>query len=83
VSLVTAAAVAAETADVRETDVAPPPEEASTHDDHAEAEAEAEAPAAPAAALPPDVPAAAPPLQTRRLKRRPRLLHRPTRSTRR
>ncbi|HDR8952624.1 FimV/HubP family polar landmark protein [Burkholderia vietnamiensis] len=60
VSLVTAAAVAAETADVRETDVAPPPEEASTHDDHAEAEAEAEAPAAPAAALPPDVPAAAP-----------------------
>ncbi|KVR92433.1 FimV/HubP family polar landmark protein [Burkholderia vietnamiensis] len=60
VSLVTAAAVAAETADVREADVAPPPEEASTHDDHAEAEAEAEAPAAPAAALPPDVPAAAP-----------------------
>lgn len=58
VSLVTAAAVAAETADVREADVAPPPEEASTHDDHAEAEAEA--PAAPAAALPPDVPAAAP-----------------------
>ncbi|WP_176317102.1 FimV/HubP family polar landmark protein [Burkholderia vietnamiensis] len=56
VSLVTAAAVAAETADVREADVAPPPEEASTHDDHAEAEA----PAAPAAALPPDVPAAAP-----------------------
>ncbi|AOK43097.1 FimV/HubP family polar landmark protein [Burkholderia vietnamiensis] len=55
VSLVTAAAVAAETADVREADVAPPPEEASTHDDHAEAEAEA-----PAAALPPDVPAAAP-----------------------
>ncbi|HDR8923064.1 TPA: pilus assembly protein FimV, partial [Burkholderia vietnamiensis] len=33
VSLVTAAAVAAETADVREADVAPPPEEASTHDD--------------------------------------------------
>ncbi|MBR8160848.1 pilus assembly protein FimV [Burkholderia vietnamiensis] len=59
VSLVTAAAVAAETADVREADVAPPPEEASTHDDHAEAEAEAEA-EAPAAALPPDVPAAAP-----------------------
>ncbi|MDN8043142.1 FimV/HubP family polar landmark protein [Burkholderia vietnamiensis] len=58
VSLVTAAAVAAETADVRDADVAPPPEEASTHDDHAEAEAEA--PAAPAAALPPDVPAAAP-----------------------
>ncbi|WP_175995099.1 FimV/HubP family polar landmark protein [Burkholderia vietnamiensis] len=61
VSLVTAAAVAAETADVREADVAPPPEEASTHDDHAEAEAPA-APAAAhaAAALPPDVPAAAP-----------------------
>ncbi|MBR7973543.1 pilus assembly protein FimV [Burkholderia vietnamiensis] len=63
VSLVTAAAVAAETADVREADVALPPEEASTRDDHAEAEAEA--PAAPAAAhaaaaLPPDVPTAAP-----------------------
>ncbi|MDN8035231.1 FimV/HubP family polar landmark protein [Burkholderia vietnamiensis] len=60
VSLVTAAAVAAETADVREADVAPPPEEASTHDDHAEAEAEAPAAAHAAAALPPDVPAAAP-----------------------
>ncbi|WP_034195021.1 FimV/HubP family polar landmark protein [Burkholderia sp. WP42] len=64
VSLVTAAAVAAETADVREADVAPPPEEASTHDDHAEAEAEANhepaPPPAPAAPPPPAGPGPAP-----------------------